>query len=53
MGCGTDAASTTAVACAREMIDLGVVFKAQTVIETVESLLGARGIDLSAVAPKV
>lgn len=48
-----DAASTKPVAIAREMIDLGVVFKAQTVIETVESLLGARGIDLSAVAPKV
>lgn len=35
---------STPVAVAREMIDLGVVFKAQTVLETIEDLLRVRGV---------
>ena len=39
------------VALAREMIDLGVVFKAQTVIEAVEALLRKRGVSLDDLVP--
>jgi len=34
----------------QEMIDLGIVFKARTVVETIEAFLKARGVDLSAKA---
>jgi hypothetical protein len=36
----------------QEMIDLGIVFKARTVVETIEAFLKARNIDLSAPAPQ-
>lgn len=36
----------------QEMIDLGVVFKARTVVETVEAFLKAHNIDTSAPAPQ-
>ena len=37
---------STPVAIAREMIDLGIVFKAHTVLETIEQLLKKRGVSL-------
>lgn len=39
-------------AVAHEMIDLGVVFKAHTVIEAIEALLRQRGISLNDLKPK-
>jgi hypothetical protein len=39
-------AASTPVAIAREMIDLGIVFKAHTVLEAVEQLLKERGVSL-------
>lgn len=35
----------------QEMIDLGIVFKARTVVETIEAFIKARNIDTSAPAP--
>lgn len=36
----------------QEMIDLGIVFKARTVVETIEAFLKAHNIDTSAAAPQ-
>lgn len=41
------------VAIAREMIDLGIVFKANTVTEAIESLLVQNGVTLAGVKPSV
>jgi len=40
-------ATGTPVAIAREMIDLGIVFKANTVLEAIESFLKTRGVTLA------
>ncbi|MDD2663721.1 MAG: serine protease [Dechloromonas sp.] len=37
----------------QEMIDLGIVFKARTVVETIEAFLKARNVDTSAPAPQL
>jgi len=47
-----EATANRPVAVAREMIDLGVVFKAHAVIETIEALLKQHGISLENLKPK-
>jgi hypothetical protein len=46
-----ETAATKPVALAREMIDLGIVFKAHTVVESIETLLRKRGVSLDDLAP--